>query len=100
MVGFFIATVVLSLRAAGNAPQLKHKRFAVERDKSVAWVIQWLCQRLKVEEGETVVSVSRDLRSRSRDFLQFVYVQQTFAPPLDIDLDTLYKVSKSVKPHP
>ncbi|XP_003385427.1 PREDICTED: ubiquitin-like protein ATG12 [Amphimedon queenslandica] len=67
--------IVLSLRAAGNAPQLKHKKFAVEKDRSVAWVVQWLCQKLKIEEGETM----------------FVYVQQAFAPPLDTDLETLYK---------
>lgn len=58
--------VVLSLRAAGNAPQLKHKKFAVERDRTISWVIQWLQKTLKCEEGESLVSqpasTSRDYR--------------------------------------
>lgn len=48
--------VVLSLRAAGNAPQLKHKKFAVEKDRTISWVIQWLRQKLKCEENESLVS--------------------------------------------
>lgn len=48
--------VVLSLRAAGNAPQLKHKKFAVEKDRTISWVIQWLHQKLKCEENESLVS--------------------------------------------
>ena len=52
--------VILSLRATGNAPQLRHKKFAVDKDKTMSWVIQWLAKTLKCEEGESFVSHMTD----------------------------------------
>jgi hypothetical protein len=48
--------IVISLRAVGDAPQLKHKRFAVEGDRTISWVVKWLEKNLKCGEGETLVS--------------------------------------------
>ena len=48
--------VTVSLKAAGNAPQLAKKKFLVEGDRTIGWMHQWLKKNLKCEPDESVVS--------------------------------------------
>ena len=50
--------VTVSLKQVGAAPALKKKKFLVEGDRTIAWIIQWLSKQLRCEENETVVCVS------------------------------------------
>ncbi|VDP28557.1 unnamed protein product [Echinostoma caproni] len=67
-------TVTLLLQAAGNAPQLKKKRWAVQRSKTVAGVVNFLRDYISCAPNESL----------------FLYVNQCFAPSLDTKIGTIY----------
>lgn len=48
--------VTVSLTPAGSAPLLKQKKFKVDRERTVGWIMQWLQKTLKCEPDESVVS--------------------------------------------
>lgn len=50
------SVVVVNLKATGNAPQLKTRKFNVDSSKTVAWLVQWLRKTLKCADDESVVS--------------------------------------------
>ena len=47
--------VTVSLKPAGNAPLLRQRKFLVERNRTVGWMLQWLKKTLKCESDESVV---------------------------------------------
>ncbi|KAK7070912.1 Ubiquitin-like protein [Halocaridina rubra] len=63
------------LKATGDAPIMKKKRWAVEGDKPVGWVTEFIRRYLKLEPSETL----------------FVYVNQCFAPAPDQIIRNLYE---------
>lgn len=48
--------VDLLLKATGDAPIMKKKKWTVDPDKTVAWVITFIRRYLKLEANESLVS--------------------------------------------
>ncbi|XP_014667091.1 PREDICTED: ubiquitin-like protein ATG12 [Priapulus caudatus] len=65
--------ISILMKAAGDAPILKVRKWAVDPDRTLSTVIDKLNKILKTAEGESV----------------FVYVNQSFAPSPDHKLGTL-----------
>ncbi|KAK9688131.1 Ubiquitin-like autophagy protein Apg12 [Popillia japonica] len=55
------------LRPTGNAPIMKHKKWSVEADKPIGWIIDFMRKYLKLDAQERL----------------FLYINQTFAPSPD-----------------
>ena len=51
---FFLVDVLL--KAAGDAPIMKKKKWAVDKSKKVAWVVEFIKKYIKCESGESLVS--------------------------------------------
>ena len=86
----------VTLRQTGNTPALVNKTFWVQRNQTVRWVVEFIKQQLKCLPQESVVSISLFQYFLLGNIdLQFVYVQQAFAPSLDQDINTLYEVMKN-----
>ncbi|GCB84070.1 hypothetical protein scyTo_0024817, partial [Scyliorhinus torazame] len=64
------------LKAVGDTPIMKQKKWTVERVRTIQGLSQFIKKFLKVEATEQL----------------FIYVNQTFAPPPDQDVGTLYEV--------
>ena len=71
--------IEILLKAVGNAPILKKKKFALERTKSVQWIMEWLTKYMKLDTSKEQL---------------FLYVNQEFAPSPDVDIGTLYDCFK------
>ncbi|KAH0998971.1 hypothetical protein HUJ04_001349, partial [Dendroctonus ponderosae] len=63
------------LKPTGNAPIMKKKKWTVESDKPVGWIIEFVKKYLKLDSNEKL----------------FVYVNQTFAPAPDQTVKNLYE---------
>ncbi|KAJ8037842.1 Ubiquitin-like protein ATG12 [Holothuria leucospilota] len=63
------------LKATGDAPILKRKKWSVPGDRKISSIIDFLKKYLKCEPHESL----------------FLYVQQTFAPSPDQDIRNLYE---------
>lgn len=63
------------LKATGNAPIMKKKKWAVDAEKHIGWVIEFVKKYLKLEPEEKL----------------FMYVNQTFAPSPDQLIKNLYE---------
>ncbi|XP_072345286.1 ubiquitin-like protein ATG12 [Scyliorhinus torazame] len=63
------------LKAVGDTPIMKQKKWTVERVRTIQGLSQFIKKFLKVEATEQL----------------FIYVNQTFAPPPDQDVGTLYE---------
>lgn len=63
------------LKAAGDAPIMKKKKWAVDADKPVAYLSQFIRKYIKCEPDETL----------------FLYVNQTFVPSPDQLLSNLFE---------
>ncbi|GCB85576.1 hypothetical protein scyTo_0026253 [Scyliorhinus torazame] len=63
------------LKAVGDTPMMKQKKWTVERVRTIQGLSQFIKKFLKVEATEQL----------------FIYVNQTFAPPPDQDVGTLYE---------
>lgn len=50
--------VELMLKATGDAPILNKRKWAVERVKKVAWILDFIQRQIKCSPGESVVSWS------------------------------------------
>ena len=59
--------VDLLLKATGDAPIMKKKKWSVDPDKSIAWVITFIRKYLRLNEQDNL----------------FLYVNQAFAPSPD-----------------
>ncbi|XP_067878131.1 ubiquitin-like protein ATG12 isoform X2 [Heterodontus francisci] len=63
------------LKAVGDTPIMKQKKWAVERCRTIQALGQFIKKFLKVESAEQL----------------FIYVNQSFAPSPDQDVGTLYE---------
>ncbi|XP_033751738.1 ubiquitin-like protein ATG12 isoform X2 [Pecten maximus] len=66
------------LKPAGDAPIMKKKRWAVERNKRVSWISEFIKKYLKL-----------DPKNLWYDGL-FLYVHQSFAPSPDTEIGTVF----------
>ncbi|KAK3576528.1 hypothetical protein CHS0354_018023 [Potamilus streckersoni] len=64
----------LLLKAAGDAPIMKKKKWAVERNKTVYWVADFIKKYLKCQQSDSL----------------FIYVNQSFAPAPDSEIGTVF----------
>ncbi|XP_063381069.1 autophagy protein 12-like [Cydia fagiglandana] len=63
------------LKATGNAPIMKKKKWAVDAEKPIGWIMEFVKKYLKLEPDERL----------------FLYVNQTFAPSPDQIVKNLYE---------
>ncbi|XP_063362397.1 autophagy protein 12-like [Cydia amplana] len=63
------------LKATGNAPIMKKKKWAVDAEKPIGWIMEFVKKYLKLEPDERL----------------FLYVNQTFAPCPDQIVRNLYE---------
>ncbi|VEN53355.1 unnamed protein product [Callosobruchus maculatus] len=66
--------VDILLKPTGNAPIMKKKKWTVDSDKKIGWIIEFVKKYLKLESNEKL----------------FLYVNQTFAPSPDQIVKNLY----------
>ncbi|KAM3960605.1 autophagy-related 12 [Aphomia sociella] len=62
------------LKATGNAPIMKKKKWAVDAEKQIGWIMEFVKKYLRLEPEEKL----------------FLYVNQTFAPSPDQIVKNLY----------
>ncbi|KAB0799190.1 hypothetical protein PPYR_07070 [Photinus pyralis] len=62
------------LKPTGNAPIMKRRKWAVDAEKPLGWIVEFVKKYLKLEAHERV----------------FLYVNQTFAPSPDQIVKNLY----------
>ncbi|XP_018570387.1 autophagy protein 12-like [Anoplophora glabripennis] len=62
------------LKPTGNAPIMKKKKWTVDSDKKIGWIVEFIKKYLKLETNEKL----------------FLYVNQTFAPSPDQIVKNLY----------
>src|SRR5437016_625169 len=67
------------LKATGDAPILKKKKWSVDPNKTVGWVITFIRRYLKLQDSESL----------------FLYVNQSFAPAPDQVIKNLYECFSS-----
>ncbi|CAK1596594.1 unnamed protein product [Parnassius mnemosyne] len=67
--------VDILLKATGDAPIMKKKKWAVDAEKPIGWVMEFVKKYLKLEPEEKL----------------FMYVNQTFAPSPDQIIRNLYE---------
>jgi Ubiquitin-like autophagy protein Apg12 len=53
-----ISVVDVLLKSAGDAPIMSKRKWAVDRTKKVAWVIEFIRKYLKFEQHDTLVNLS------------------------------------------
>ncbi|XP_057670975.1 autophagy protein 12-like [Diorhabda carinulata] len=66
--------VDILLKPTGNAPIMKKKKWTVDSDKKIGWIIEFIRKYLKLEPNEKL----------------FLYVNQTFAPSPDQVVKNLF----------
>ena len=69
------AKIDVLLKAAGDAPIMKKKKWAVDANKPIAYLIEFIRKYIKCEPSESL----------------FLYVNQTFAPSPDQVLSNLFE---------
>ncbi|XP_057342140.1 autophagy protein 12-like [Microplitis mediator] len=62
------------LKAAGNAPIMKKKRWSVSPEQHIGWISEFIKKYLKLDTNERL----------------FLYINQTFAPAPDQTVQNLY----------
>ncbi|XP_012262369.2 autophagy protein 12-like [Athalia rosae] len=62
------------LKATGNAPIMKKKKWTVNQDQHIGWISEFIKKYLKLEPSERL----------------FLYINQTFAPAPDQTVKNLY----------
>ncbi|XP_059051556.1 autophagy protein 12-like [Achroia grisella] len=67
--------VDILLKATGNAPIMKKKKWAVPAEKQIGWIMEFVKKYLKLDPDEKL----------------FLYVNQTFAPSPDQTVKNLYE---------
>jgi len=67
-------TIDVLLKAAGDAPIMKKKKWAVDPAKKVGWIIDFIRKYIRCEPNESL----------------FVYVNQSFSPAPDTEIRVLY----------
>lgn len=84
--------VCVLLNATGNVPIIKKRTWTVDPNKTVSWIQKFIHKYLKLDATEQIVGslspvLNPDLILLS---LQFLYVNQTFAPAPDQIIKNLY----------
>ncbi|KAH8415549.1 hypothetical protein KR222_004560, partial [Zaprionus bogoriensis] len=87
--------VCILLNATGNVPIIKKRTWTVDPNKTVSWIQKFIHKYLKLDASEQIVGNSSSSRSISNcsscfPHLQFLYVNQTFAPAPDQIIKNLY----------
>lgn len=107
-----LISVEILLKPTGSAPIINKNKWSLGAEKRVSYILYWLHSYFKLDAEEKIVSCGIDLfaidfiiqfyRSlsffsitfiKTNDFssqLQFVYVNQTFAPAPDQTIKNLY----------
>uniref|UniRef100_A0A1B0CQH8 Ubiquitin-like protein ATG12 n=1 Tax=Lutzomyia longipalpis TaxID=7200 RepID=A0A1B0CQH8_LUTLO len=67
--------VDILLNATGNVPIMKKRKWAVDQDKPISWIMKFIHKYLKLDPEEKL----------------FLYVNQTFAPAPDQIVKNLYE---------
>ncbi|KAG8223308.1 hypothetical protein J437_LFUL001182 [Ladona fulva] len=67
--------IEILLKATGNAPIMKMKKWAVDPEKKIGWIIDFIKRYLNLESSENL----------------FLYVNQAFAPSPDQIVRNLYE---------
>ncbi|XP_014291464.1 autophagy protein 12-like isoform X1 [Halyomorpha halys] len=67
--------VDIFLKATANAPIMKRRKWTVDHDKTIAWIIAFLRKYFKLDANESL----------------FLYVNQSFAPSPDQVVRNLYE---------
>lgn len=67
--------IEILLKATGDAPILKKKKWSVPGDRKISGIVDFLKKYLRCQPSESV----------------FLYVQQTFAPSPDQEIRNLYE---------
>ncbi|XP_055708725.1 autophagy protein 12-like [Phlebotomus papatasi] len=67
--------VDILLNATGNVPIMKKRKWAVDQDKQISWIMKFIHKYLKLDPEEKI----------------FLYVNQTFAPSPDQIVKNLYE---------
>uniref|UniRef100_A0A1B0D413 Ubiquitin-like protein ATG12 n=1 Tax=Phlebotomus papatasi TaxID=29031 RepID=A0A1B0D413_PHLPP len=70
----YLAVDIL-LNATGNVPIMKKRKWAVDQDKQISWIMKFIHKYLKLDPEEKI----------------FLYVNQTFAPSPDQIVKNLYE---------
>lgn len=70
-----VLSVDILLKPTGNAPIMKKKKWAVDADKPISWIMEFIKKYLKLEPDEHL----------------FLYVNQSFAPSPDQTVKNLYE---------
>jgi ubiquitin-like protein ATG12 len=70
--------IEILLKAVGNAPILKNRKFLLERTKNVHYILGWLKKYMKLDPKDQL----------------FLYVNQEFAPSPDAEIGTIYDCFK------
>lgn len=93
------------LKATGNAPIMKKKKWTVSQDQHIGWISEFIKKYLKLDANERLVITSilldffsaqnteKILSISSNVFnfsFQFLYINQTFAPAPDQTVKNLY----------
>jgi ubiquitin-like protein ATG12 len=65
--------VEVILKAVGDAPIMKQRKYAVATNRNVAWILAFIRKYLKLQEEDSL----------------FLYVNQCFAPSPDHTVDSL-----------
>ena len=71
--------IEILLKAVGNAPILRKKKFLLDRNRNVHYIHDWLKKYMKLEPSEQL----------------FLYINQEFAPSPDAEIGTIYDCFKT-----
>lgn len=53
----YVLSVDILLKATGNAPIMKKKKWAVDAEKPIGWIMEFVKKYLKLEPEEKLVSL-------------------------------------------
>ncbi|KAH8297691.1 hypothetical protein KR054_005676 [Drosophila jambulina] len=91
----FVISVCVLLNATGNVPIIKKRTWTVDPNKTVSWIQKFIHKYLKLDANEQIASTPKNLPrtfiSSQFVILQFLYVNQTFAPAPDQIIKNLYE---------
>lgn len=80
----------LLLKATGDAPIMIRKKWSVNPDQTVGWVITFIRQYLKLPAEDSLVSLI-SVSVPAHTCSQFLYVNQAFAPAPDQVIRNLHQ---------
>ncbi|KAH8367278.1 hypothetical protein KR200_009389 [Drosophila serrata] len=82
--------ICVLLNATGNVPIIKKRTWTVDPNKTVSWIQKFIHKYLKLDANEQI-NPPRTTILLQIFVLQFLYVNQTFAPAPDQIIKNLYE---------